>query len=410
MSSDPHSHDTTPSSRGVEPSARSFERVLGDFQGALPGPSVIIIGGLHGNEPAGVLACERLAQSLERLERVLAGRVVLLAGNRRALAIGRRFLQRDLNRGWKREKLLALRARARAELRDEDEEQLELFERIVDIERSRRGPVIGVDLHTTSGRSAPFVCFGDTLDNRELAACLPTTAILGLEEVIEGAIAGYFTDEGHVGLGIEAGQHQDPAAVDRHVAAVMVLLVAAGNLRASDVTQLVEYRRTLEQASRGYPRVVEVRHRHVVAPGDDFTMLPGFGSFTPVRRRQIVARDVRGDVRAPEAGLMLMPRYQRQGEDGYFLVREVRPVWLAISKYLRRAGAGRLWAHVPGVEVDPDNPGVLVVSPRLARARVIDALHLCGYRRTRTVGARSVYAQRSEAERQAPPYHRGWRS
>ena len=54
--------------------------------------------------------------------------------------------------------------------------------------------------------------------------------------------------------------------------------------------------------------------------------------------------------------------------------------------------------------------GVLVVSPRLARARVIDALHLCGYRRTRTVGARSVYAQRSEAERQAPPYHRGWRS
>jgi succinylglutamate desuccinylase len=245
------------------------------------------------------------------------------------------------------------------------------------------------------------VCFGDTLANRKLGMCLPVTAILGLDEVIDGALAGYCTDRGHIGISIESGQHQDPRAVELHVAAMSLLLVAAGSLREGALPEYASLRRQLAMAGQGQPAVVEVRHRHVVGPSDAFEMQPGFSSFSAVTRGQRVARDAHGEVRAPESGLMLMPRYQPQGEDGYFLVREVRPVWLKVSEYLRRAGAGRLLRRVPGIAADPAQPGVLRVRPALARSHLLDVLHLCGYRRRRSSAEWAVFSTRA-GEARAP--------
>jgi succinylglutamate desuccinylase len=66
-------------------------------------------------------------------------------------------------------------------------------------------------------------------------------------------------------------------------------------------------------------------------------MASGLKSFDPIEAGQIVARDRRGPVRAPEAGLMLMPRYQAQGEDGFFVGREL-PIPFSAA---RERGAGR---------------------------------------------------------------------
>jgi succinylglutamate desuccinylase len=154
---------------------------------------------------------------------------------------------------------------------------------------------------------------------------LPATAILGLEEVIEGVFAGFLTDRGHVGIAVEAGQHQDPRCLTRLVALMSLVLLHEGCLRHEHLPELPAWRAELAGAAAGQPALVEVRHRHVVAADDEFEMLPGFSSFVPVARDQLVARDRKGWVHAPEAGLMLMPRYQGQGEDGYFLVRAVPP-------------------------------------------------------------------------------------
>jgi predicted deacylase len=369
-------------------------RVLGDIQGEVPGPSVVIVGGIHGNEPAGILAAVRVAPLVRALRSRLRGRVVFLAGNCQALGAGLRFVRRDLNRGWTEANLARLRRLEARELGDEDQEQCDLAECITEVERTRRGRLVVVDLHTTSGPSAPFVCFGDTLPNRQLALSLRTTAILGLDEVIDGALAGYWTDRGHIGIAIESGQHRDPVSVERHVSAICQLLVAAGSLRGADVPQLAQHRAHLALASTGQPAVVEVRHRHVVAPGDVFQMVPGFSSFMPVVAGQIVAHDARGAVHAPVSGLIVMPRYQSQGEDGYFIVRAVRPVWLKVSQWLRRAGAPRLLPRLPGVSRDPTRPGHLVIDPAVARAHVADVMHLCGYRRRLSSDGLLVYSSR----------------
>jgi succinylglutamate desuccinylase len=257
-------------------------------------------------------------------------------------------------------------------------------------------------LHTGSAPSAPFVSFGDTLLNRRLALSLPATCILGLEEVVEGALVSYWTDRGHASLAIEAGQHQDPESVERLVAAIWLLLVAAGSLRARDVPDLAQHRERLAMASAGCPAVVEVRHRHVVTAGDQFAMEPGFRSFLPVQRGQLLARDARGPVLAPETGAILMPRYQSQGEDGFFLVREVRPVWLKISEWLRRAGVSRVVPHLPGVRRDPARPGHLLVDPTVAFTHVADVMHLCGFRRRGSVDKFLLFSMRRPVRPRRP--------
>jgi succinylglutamate desuccinylase len=123
-------------------------------------------------------------------------------------------------------------------------------------------------------------------------------------------------------------------------------------------------------------------------------MLPGLSSFAPIAANQVVAHDARGPVLAPQAGLLLMPRYQAQGDDGYFLVREVRPIWLQVSEWLRRAGVPHLVPYLPGVRRDPARPELLVVDPRVARTRVAEVMHLCGFRRRASSDQRYVFSRR----------------
>lgn len=168
-----------PSDRPNSPGARRrFERVLGDLRGTTPGPSLVFIAGLYGNEPGGALAAEQVAATLRERGTPLRGRVVFLAGNVQALASGLRFVRRDLNRGWTEPELSRVRALPEHALGDEDQEQRDLAECLYAIERERRGRLIVIDLHTTSAESAPFISFGDTLLNRRLALALPVTAIL----------------------------------------------------------------------------------------------------------------------------------------------------------------------------------------------------------------------------------------
>src|SRR4051794_40163358 len=91
-------------------------RVLGDVRGTAAGPSLVVVGGLHGNEPAGALAGARVALELEGLRRSLRGRAVFLAGNRQGLAVGQRFIRHDLNRSWSRAQLERLAQLSEREL------------------------------------------------------------------------------------------------------------------------------------------------------------------------------------------------------------------------------------------------------------------------------------------------------
>ncbi len=293
------------------------ERVLADVRGTEPGPLVIGIGGVHGNEPAGVHALRNVAASLAAGHPPLRGRFVALAGNRAALAAGVRYLGSDLNRLW------ADPAPADAVL-PEDVERAEL-ERAIDgilAEEPEGVPTLLVDLHTTSGRGPAFTGFVETDENRGLGFSLPLPAILGLAERIRGTMLEHFARVRRPGIVIEGGTHADPRVVQDLESAMWLLLEGRGCVDAAHVPDLAAHHRRLEEVGRGLPRAVRVVHRHHINPGDDFRMEPGFRSFQRVEKGLLLAYDVVGPVHATLDGWLLMPLYQGLGEDGFFLAVE----------------------------------------------------------------------------------------
>jgi predicted deacylase len=382
---------------GVE----SGSHVIADIVGVRPGPLFVAIGGIHGNEPAGVQAACRIAVGLESREPEIAGRVLLLAGNARALAAGVRYVDADLNRHWSPDLVEERRARApRDPACSEDAELRELLELLERHLADAGGDVYVVDLHTTSAGGPVFATIGDTLRNRRFASSLPVPVVLGVEEQLDGTLLEYLNNRGCVTLGFEAGRHASPASVDNHEALLWLALVAAGTLRREDVRQYDACRSTLERAGGG-ARFVEVRHRHRVRAGDGFRMYPGFANFQPIRKGQILAKDWRGPVRAPETGMMLMPLYQPLGEDGFFVARTIRPFWMRLSAALRRARVGDFVHHLPGVRHLGGDRDTLIVNTYLARLFPLQVFHLLGFRKRRwSDGLLVVNRRRHDGQRE----------
>lgn len=382
------------------------ERVLGRVRGPRPGPTLLCIGALHGNETAGVRALERVLAELAPRAHEITGEFVALVGNRRALAQRRRYVIRDLNRAWT-EARLELLAEGRAGEAGEDREQRELLAAIEAVVERSRGPVFVLDLHTTSGTGGPFTTFGDTLPNRDFAAQIPAPMILGLEELVDGTLLAFLGHHGLVAVVFESGQHDEPESVERAEAGIWIAVAAAGLVSHARLPQASDGWKRLHRETRVLPRALEMRYRHAVEPGDGFAMRPGYRNFQRVVPGEVVARDTGGDVRVDERSRILMPLYQEQGEDGFFLVREFSPFWLWVSGALRRMRVDKVAHWLPGVRRVPGAPDAVEVDKRVARWYAVQLFHLMGFRKVEDAGARLVLHRRRFDEarfiRRGPP-------
>ena len=298
-------------------------RVVGRVHGVDAGPTLIVIGGMHGNEPSGLVAAGRVISEIVGIaaEGGLRGELVMLSGNRGALPLGKRYLDRDLNRGWTTDRMDALRAGGASLRTAEDREQLELDREIARVRARARGPVHLLDLHTTSAAGIPFGMVGSSAEDATFARHFPLPIIGGLLGALEGVLLDFMSSQGLVTLGVEAGQNQDPASADRHEAVIRIALVAAGLVDEDGMSGLDRARTILRDAALSRPERIEVFHRHPITPEDGFRMEPGFANIAPVEEGQLLARDRRGEIRAPERCLVLLPLYQTLGDDGFFLGR-----------------------------------------------------------------------------------------
>ncbi len=368
--------------------------LIASIRGFKPGPTLLIVGSIHGNEPAGTIAAHRVLNALRARTASLCGEVILLAGNTRALGRGVRYIDADLNRHWTPDHIAAVKsATIPASAVSETLELRELFAELGWAFERARGEICFVDLHTTSAHGVPFATVGDTLRNRRFALNFPVTIVLGLEEQLDGTLLEHMNNLGAVTMGLEAGQHPDESSVDNHEAVIWLAAVAAGNLRREEVPEFDRYRSLLEQASGG-ARIVEVRHRQAIKPADEFRMEPGFENFQPVHRGEILAVDRHGPIAAVETGIILMPLYQALGDDGFFLGRKVKPFWLKLSALLRQMRVGDYVHLLPGVRRDREHPSTLTVNTRIARILPLQVFHLLGFRKRRWSGNHLIVSKR----------------
>jgi len=305
------------------------ERIIGRYDGDLPGPLFLVFSGMHGNEMAGVRALEILFEMLEKEPLVNPGFVfhgvlIGLRGNLRAIREGKRFIRKDLNRQWTPENIARVRQHDPENLEAEDRELRELadlIEKAITIIHPPR--IVFLDLHTTSAEGGIFAIASSDPESVRIGIAMHAPVITGLLQGISGTLLHYFTPERTgiptVGIGFEGGQHGDPLSVNRCIAAIINCMQSIGCVGSHDVEN--HHDELLIAYSKGLPRVVDLVEVHRVHPDDQFVMLPGYHNFQPVKKDQLLAHDQNGPIYAVVDGWLLMPLYQPQGEDGFFLVR-----------------------------------------------------------------------------------------
>ncbi len=307
------------------------KHIIGRHIGTEPGPLFLCMAGMHGNEPAGVQALETVFALLDREPLVnphfeYKGRLLGLVGNWRAFSEGKRFIVKDLNRQWTPENVLRIRSAEPAQLDSEDQDLLEILQLVeAEIADCQPTQVVLLDLHTTSASGGIFAIATDSAESIRIASSLHAPVITGLMRGIRGTTLHYFTNENFrvpiAAAAFEAGQHQDPLSVNRSIAAIINCMRSIGAVHPDDVENrhdeiLVEY-------SKNLPKIADLIKVHSIKAGDDFEMRPGYRNFQPVVKGELLAHDRHGEILSPADAMILMPLYQPQGSDGFFLVKQV---------------------------------------------------------------------------------------
>ncbi|EAR16621.1 succinylglutamate desuccinylase/aspartoacylase family protein [Robiginitalea biformata] len=354
-------------------------RIIGDIRGPEPGATLICFGGIHGNEPAGILALEEVFRQLESAKEPLsAGRFIGVRGNLPALRRSKRYLEQDLNRIWTRTRIGQVCATAPGERSTEEHQLAEILTWLRELLEEEQPPFYFIDLHTTSSPTLPFVTMNDAVINRKFAQLFPVPVILGIEEYLDGPLLSYINELGYVSLGFESGQHQEPSAADSAVDFVRLALIFAGLLSDTGGRETRSRLANLREAAKGDAAFYEVYYRHALQSAREFRMVRGLKSFQPLPGGTLLAHDRDEPVFLKRKGILFMPLYQEQGEEGFFLIRRIAPWALKLSAWLRRFRFQDWLAFLPGIRWADGN--TLLVNLRIARFFSKPLFHLLGFR------------------------------
>jgi succinylglutamate desuccinylase len=304
-------------------------RVIGRYEGDEAGPLLICIGGMHGNEPAGVQAIKEIFQLLEQEPQSnpgfhYRGNVVGIQGNISAQSQGKRFISRDLNRMLISEEIDALRSLDASLLKDEERESIELVNIIHDtIQKYDPDFTLILDFHTTTADGGIFTICANDAKSRALALGLHAPVILGIAEGLQGTTIEYFNAPANNCFCIvfEAGTHDDPGSIHRSIAAIVNCMRSIGSVAPGDVDH--RHDGLLISMSEGLPKMTRLVYHYKIDPEEKFEMKSGYRNFQPVGKGEVLAVNETGNIQAPIDGLILMPKYQPLGEDGFFIVERV---------------------------------------------------------------------------------------
>lgn len=305
------------------------ERVIGRYTGTEKGPLLIVFGAMHGNEPAGVKALKLMLKMLEvepitNPEFRFKGRLLGLIGNVRAMKTGERFIDKDLNRQWTKENVERVKSAPEETLDSEDLELKEILSVVeAEIEAYQPTKLVVLDLHTTTAYGGIFSIPTDDEESIRIALELHAPVVKGMLAGIKGTSLHYFNNDNFeidtTAVCFESGQHEEELSTNRAIAAITNCTRTIGCVEAIHIENrhdsiLIEY-------SKELPKIAELMEIHSIKPGDDFEMMPNFKNFQKIKRGEWIAKDKNGKILSSTDGRILMPLYQKQGDDGFFLIK-----------------------------------------------------------------------------------------
>lgn len=363
------------------------KRFIGYQNNSRKGPTVVIFGGIHGNEKAGVLALESICKYIDDNEIQLQGNFYAIKGNLKALAHSERFIDLDLNRLWTSEIVEDIVYSTNDEF-SESSELIELRDVLKQILKRHSGPFYFLDIHTTSAHSVPFITISDSLNNRRFASKFKIPTVLGIEEFIEGPVLTYLNEYGHISLGFEAGQHDEESSVINSIDFIWKALRFSKCLKRTDYKAFKRRQFTSQRLNTFY----HITYRYDIAEDENFVMLKGYSNFGKIKKGTRLAFSNGESIESSEKGLIFMPLYQKQGEDGFFIIRKISMFWMGLSILLRKLQLHFLLRILPGIV--KDGRYSLKVNPRIVVFFGNQIFHLLGYRKKIKKGEYWYYTRR----------------
>ncbi len=355
-----------------------IKRIIGTIEREPDGRQIVFFAGIHGNEPAGIIALQRVLKYIEKYKIPFKGKLWALEGNLPALKANRRFIDKDLNRIWYTRYNDSTPLAADLIEFGEREALKSCIDEILSDSNSK---LYFFDLHTTSAHSIPFVSISDTLRNRKVVESVPVPVVLGLEEEMEGTLFNFFSELGISMILFEAGQHEQAASIDNHEAFIWMMLVKLKFVKRDDFPDLHNCREILAKEGLFQKHVFQLKYRHGLNGVDDFTMIPGFVNFQKIHKGQILAYNKHGAIHSPYYGRIFLPLYQDQGLEGFFVIDEIKILSLKISEIIRKLGFDKYMSLLPGIRKQKEFPNCYVINRRVARFFLIPVFHLLGYRK-----------------------------
>lgn len=299
------------------------KRILGQYpaNAQSEGPALIISAGIHGNEPSGILALDRVFRALVDNNISCKGQITGVSGNLEAIKRGVRLIDKDLNRVCTLEYEQSIKEGNMPDFH-EAREFKSLIEVIEEkLKRDKLEKVLFMDLHTTSSDTTPFISVNKQDKSYDFAIKFPLPVVKGIEKYIPGHFDHYLTLKGHVGFTVEAGQHLSGKSVDYHEAMIWMMLEVSGMVNKEDIP-LYDHFYNLLKDTFGGEGGYEVIYRHSIEDGENFKMKPGFKNFSKISKGETLATVNGEEITSEIDGRIYMPLYQSQGSDGFFIVKE----------------------------------------------------------------------------------------
>lgn len=266
--------------------------------GSEPGKNVVVLAGVHGNEPCGVNAFDRVVPDLQ----IQRGSVTFEIGNPDALSQGKRFIDANLNRMFLPDSELSERARASSEYR-RSRELIPLLESADTL----------LDIHASNTPNAiPFIiCEPGSF---KTALSLPGSIISSGWDRLEPGGTDYLVNKkGGIAICIECGYAGDPASDDRAVKAIEAFLVSMGSIeRADDIYT--------EAPSKKFIEVYAIHHTT-----NNFRPERHFSDFEQVKKGEVLGMDGETTICADKDAYVVFVRTRENpGEEAFLLAHEIK--------------------------------------------------------------------------------------
>ena len=305
-------------------------RLIGRYSQQKKGPMLVVIGAMHGNEPAGVEAIKAVLlrlkdEEVKNPDFEFRGSFMGVIGNLDAYQKNVRYIDQDLNRSWSYQVYKDIVKKPKEHLNTEHRQIIEIIEELrQEINRAFPTEMVVLDLHTTSAHGGIFSLTTDDDFSIKMAKELHAPVIKGMLKGISDSSIHFFHGQNlgipTTAIGFECGQHLDPNAINIGVAAIINCMRTINCVNSKDVENFHD--EMLIDFSKELPKVNKIIYKYAIKDRSQFSMIPGFKSFDKVAEGQPLAYDGGELITCPKDARILMPLYQKKGNDGYFLIIE----------------------------------------------------------------------------------------